>query len=65
MDITFRLIQSGSIIHGVYWGNFLSTKNLIVVKSRIIEAYEVNEEAKSLYCILEQDLAYSVRVLGC
>lgn len=61
MEIGFRVAQSSSILHGVHWGNFLpDTECLVVVKSHLIEVYQVTQDEKPLYCLLEQILGFQV-----
>ena len=61
MEIGFRVAQSSSILHGVHWGNFLpDTECLVVVKSHLIEVYQVSQDEKPLYCLLEQILGFQV-----
>ena len=62
MDITTRVIQSSAFIHGAHWGRFIDNSfSLVIVKSRILEAYQLNDEQNSLYCLLEQNLGFEAR----
>ena len=61
MDIGTRVIQSSSVVHGLFWGKLIdNVESLVIVKSRIIEAYQINEEESSMYCVLEQCLNFDV-----
>lgn len=62
MEISQKVIQSSSFVHGLFWGKFIdNTDMLVVVKSRLVEVFEVNEQESSVYCILEQNLGFEVR----
>lgn len=61
MDLAFRVVQSSSILHGVHWGKFLpDTECLIVVKAHLLEAFQLSQDEKPLYCMLEQTLGFQV-----
>lgn len=61
MDLAFRVVQSSSILHGVHWGKFLpDTECLIVVKTHLLEAFQLTQDEKPLYCMLEQTLGFQV-----
>ncbi|OMJ67477.1 hypothetical protein SteCoe_35356 [Stentor coeruleus] len=63
MEISQKVIQSSSIVHGLFWGKFLdNTDMLVVIKARLVEVFEVNEQDNSVYCILEQNLGFEVRL---
>lgn len=61
MEIAFRVAQSSSILHGVFWGKFLpNTECLAIIKSHFIEIYQLTQDEKPLYCLLEQILGFEV-----
>lgn len=61
MEVSTRVIQNSSVVHGLHWGRFMDgTFTLLVVKAKVIEAFQVNEEEKSLYCVLEQNLDFDI-----